>query len=93
VRALGAEAEAKRLAGDDKRLVYGEKGGPWVFHLPDVIQETLSRPEDDEIPDLADRWLQGEDAGYDLFQRPRQASCVAIRTNISSGRPMRRIRN
>jgi hypothetical protein len=68
VRALGAEADAERLAGDD-RLVYGEKDGPWVFHLPDVIPEKLSRLEDDEIPDLAERWLQGENAGYDLFQR------------------------
>jgi hypothetical protein len=43
VRALGAEAGAERLAGDDNRLVYGEKGGPWVFHPPDVIQETLTK--------------------------------------------------
>jgi hypothetical protein len=31
--------------------------------------KTLSTREDDEIPDLAQRRLQGENAGYDLFER------------------------
>ncbi len=69
LRALGAEADAKTLAGED-RLIYAEtEGGPWVFDLPDVIPKTLSTLEDDEIPDLAERWLQGENAGYDLAER------------------------
>src|SRR5258708_36051140 len=60
LRALGAEADAKALVGED-RLIYAEtEGGPWVFDLPDVIPKTLSTLEDDEIPDLAERWLQRE---------------------------------
>jgi len=42
VKALGVEADAERLAGVD-RLVYGEKHGPWVFHLPDVIPEATTK--------------------------------------------------
>ena len=68
VRALGAEADAESLAGDD-RLIYGGEGGPWVFHLPEVIPESLSTLEDDELPGLAERWLQGEEAGYELGER------------------------
>jgi hypothetical protein len=61
VRALGAEADAQALARND-RLIYGENDGPWVFHLPDVIPNMLSTLEDDEIPDLAGRWLEGEES-------------------------------
>jgi len=68
LRALGAEADAVSLAGVD-RLIYGDEDGPWIFHLPDVIPEMLSTLEDDQILDLAGRWLQGENAGYDLFER------------------------
>src|SRR5215475_6627169 len=65
VRALGAEADAESLAGDD-RLIYGGEGGPWVFHLPEVIPESLSTLEDDELPGLAERWLQEEKSpGYE----------------------------
>jgi hypothetical protein len=63
LRALGAEADATALARAD-RLIYREReDGPWVFHLPDIIPRTLSKLEDDEIPGLAERWLQGEEAG------------------------------
>src|SRR5262245_23412572 len=48
LRALGAEADAVSLAGVD-RLIYGDEDGPWIFHLPDVIPETLSTLEDDQI--------------------------------------------
>src|SRR5262245_37489506 len=72
LRALGAEADAVSLAGLDRliygdldRLIYGDEDGPWIFHLPDVIPETLSTLEDDQILDLAGRWLQGDD----LFER------------------------
>ena len=69
LRALGAEADAESLSRSDTLIYMETQDGPWVFHLPDVIPETLSTLEDDEIPDLAKRWLQGENAGYDLFER------------------------
>ena len=72
LRALGAEADAESLARGDTLIYMETEGGPWVFHLPDVIPETLSTLstlEDNEISDLAARWLQGENAGYDLFER------------------------
>ncbi|MBO0755741.1 MAG: hypothetical protein J2P54_07760 [Bradyrhizobiaceae bacterium] len=70
LRALGAEAEAESLARGET-LIYelNTQGGPWIFHLPDVIPKALSTLEGDDIPDLAKRWLQGENAGYDLFER------------------------
>jgi hypothetical protein len=58
VRALGADAQA--LARSD-RLIYGGNNRPWIFHLPDVIPRTLSTLQDGEIPDLAGRWLEGEE--------------------------------
>lgn len=70
LRALGAETDAEGLArGDTFIYRVDTQGGPWVFHLPDVIPRKLSTLDDDEIPALAERWLQGENAGYDLFER------------------------
>ena len=63
LRALGAETDARILARDDKLIYKENEDGPWVFHLPDVIPRTLSTLEDDEIPGLAERWLQGAEAG------------------------------
>jgi hypothetical protein len=64
--ALGAEADAESPARGDRFICeLDTQGGPWI--LPDVIAKTLlSTLEDDKIPDLAERWLQGANAGYNL---------------------------
>ena len=63
LRTLGADADAKALRGEGRLIYVKDKGGPWVFHLPDVLPVFLAKLEDDEIPELAERWLQGEEAG------------------------------
>jgi hypothetical protein len=63
LRALGFDADAKALRGEGRLIYLKDKGGPWVFHLPDVLPIFLAKLQDDEIPVLAERWLQGEEAG------------------------------
>ncbi len=59
--ALGEDEEAKALRGESRLIYKKDQGGQWVFRLPDFLPGYLAKLEDDEIPEFAERWRQGEE--------------------------------
>jgi hypothetical protein len=63
--ALGAEADAKALRGVGRMIYWESEGGPWVFHLPDTLPTLLAKLEDEKVPEVVERWMQGEQLSFD----------------------------
>jgi hypothetical protein len=62
--ALGNSEEAKNLEGEEYLVFFAGKGGPWVFHLPEVLRNLLSKLQHQEVEAVAEKWVKQEELAF-----------------------------
>src|SRR5262245_16758637 len=77
--ALWADDDAKALRGADRLVHSRGREGPWVFHLPDTLRVGLASLEDEMIPEVAERWAEGEELSFDLGFARRLKAQVQVK--------------
>jgi len=62
---FGEQSDAEALEGETFLIHCPSKEGPWVFHLPDVLTDHLSKLDSQTIPSTAAQWAENEELQFD----------------------------